>query len=115
MKCYFCQHELRCKNAYGEYDCPNCPHNPLHKTLSGQFPDLHFIYFNFYDPVPRKPPAFREQRYQAIWFFDGLAHPNRFNLLTIGEFESIVQLKNGSDQITPQNILQKLPTLITFC
>jgi hypothetical protein len=112
MKCYFCQNELTCINA-NEYMCVKCPFELHYSTTEHQFPciDAAWCYLTH-----------KNQMYQMAWFFEGLDYPHKFRLHATNDFRSnedyyynkIVELHSGCRHITPQNALQKLPTLIMY-
>ena len=103
MKCHFCSNELP-SNIYC-IECKNHPHIVRHYYVAGdQWSEVVFDYFD--DIAPNKKYSF---------YFE--FNPNHF-VITVGkklyvQQHPILTLDFFPD-ITPENIAEKFPTILTF-
>jgi hypothetical protein len=100
MKCYFCQQDMQqTKLSDKEYFCLQC--HDVFLMLHENKAHLTWIRYEY-----------KNKKYQAIWYLLS----NKFRLYEDdGEHVQIFEVVgNGFDNITPQNILSKMSTILTF-
>ena len=112
MNCYFCQTQMNRTRTINVYTCPKCPYST--DAWSNDCNEIVGILFTYETDSTRYQFIFNLQdnqfqifRYQIIFNLQD----NQFQILK--GIKLIVRWK-FIPNITPQNVREKLPTILTF-
>jgi hypothetical protein len=114
MKCYFCQSDMI--STMKDYLCPTCPQETRLNTPPNTNKD--YVYMRY---------AIKNKNYSPSWTFAN-NQLESFRLFTCTPnsdydadlytreyvYELILQLTEGIDKITPQNVIEKMNTYLPF-
>lgn len=104
VNCYFCHTICNPQINKRDFLCPSCPHNVYLRLDEGGIPHLTWIRL-----------LYNNNGYQIIWYIKDPLILRIYNSDdNTKKYDMIKEFKSGVDKITPNNISNKIATILTF-